>query len=405
MKNIITEEKSIVSCNDFELEEKRPNKLLYRISYPASEKIQGIVFVTLGFGAEPSYVHNLCTFIAEEFSVLAVDVSYHCFFSRPHNGATLEFDDLDLHILQDFIDKYKMDFSGLAEVTTDSVMKKLNDEVGRLKSLGVFSKEYKLQQSITLIPKHNEYQNFGMMQAVDHINVLHDIEKMSLDFIDDCPVAIIGSSHGGYIAHLIAKLAPNKIDYVIENSCYVKPLLSYVVGKETNILSPEFIYPFEHVQFNCFVQTLWTTNSQSPNFFSPGHYKIRDLSDSEHLQTLAEKSDKKTKYISYHSAYDGLVPINEKISFYEELESLGFEAKLNIIKEKSQVDGKFIKSLSHAMDMSLKELAKRELPSVFSEDRTSKEKKDDEVVYICDKLRYKFKYTKGDLEIDFKKLS
>ena len=399
MNKIITEEKSITSCNDFELGIERPQKLSYKYSYPKSKKIQGIVFTIHGFGADPSYMDNLRLFIAEEFSVIAVDVYYHCFFSRLENGASLEFDDIDLHVLQDFIDKYKIDFSDVKDINTNSVLNNLNEKIGILKATGTFVSDYKLKLPITIIPKNNEYQNFGIMQAVDHINILLELENMPFDFAPNYSVSLMGTSHGGYLAHLIAKLAPHKIDCVIDNSCYVKPQLSYFLGKETNILHPEIKISFEHIVLNCFVQTLWTTNNKSQYLFTSNHYQIRDLNDSVHINLLPQFTANKTKYISYHSTQDGLAKIDDKTSLYKKLNSLGFEANLHIIDNPSQVDGKFIKTLSHGMEMSLKELSKRELPKALSINKEQHEKNND-IVYECDSVTYRFKYENNTLKTE-----
>lgn len=51
------------------------------------------------------------------------------------------------------------------------------------------------------------------------------------------PVIMIGSSHGGYLAHLAAKIAPWLIDGVIDNSSYAKFLWRLVgFGKEIDFM-------------------------------------------------------------------------------------------------------------------------------------------------------------------------
>ena len=391
MNKIITQEKSIISCDDIELNHQRAQKLLFKYSYPKDKKIKGIVFNIHGFGADLAYMDNLREFSAKEFSVVAVDVYYHCFFSRENNGANIEFDKIDLLILQDIIDTYKIDFSNVKEITTDSVLNNLKEQIQKLKINHILENNFRLQLPITIVPKNNEYQNFGIMQAIDHINVLLELEKMPFDFIEHYPIILLGSSHGGYLAHLITKLAPHKIDCVIDNSCYVKPPLNYIVGKETNILKPEIRVSFENISLNCFVQTLWTTNHKSPNHFSNNHYRIRDLNDSVHISKLPNFTSNKIKFISYHSTSDGIANVDDKISLYEELNNLGFDATLHIIDNSTQIDGKFIKTLSHGMDMSLKELSKRELPKALSIKKLNNIK-DNSVIYQCDSNLYQLVY-------------
>ncbi len=391
--SVVTKEKKITSCNDFELNIKRVQKLVYRYSYPTSKKLNGIVFIIAGFGndANSEYSEKLRTYIAKTFSVVAVNVFYHCYFSRIENGATLEFDELDIQILTDIINKYKIDFSDVKQINKDTVLQKMNEAIGILKAKGRVSEDFKLMLPMTIIPKHNEYQNFGVMQAVDHLFVLRDIKKLPLDFSDNINTILIGSSHGGYIAHLVAKFAPHLIDCVIDNSCYVKPPLSYIMGKETNILQPEYRILYENIKLHCFVQTLWTTNKYTSSYFSNDRYQIRNLYDEEHIEAMVNHSGAKTKYISYHSSHDSIAPIQDKINFYDTLKSFGFDATLKVINSEKDIDGKFIKTLAHGLDMSLKELANKELPQLLNQ----KQKKSDsisKIVYDCDEISYYFDF-------------
>ena len=395
MSKVITEETSIVSCDDIELNYKRPQKLLFKYSYPETVKLKGYVFLLHGYGAEPSYMDHLREYIAKEFSVVAVDVYYHCFFSRLENGASLEFDDIDLAVLQDFIKQYEIDFSTLQNISTESVLYTINQKLNTLKINKSIKSDFVLQLPITIIPKNNEYQNFGFMQAVDYINVIHELEKIPFNFEEGYTTTLMGSSHGGYLAHLIAKLAPHKINCVIDNSCYVKPPSNYFLGKELNILNPEYIFTHEHIQLNCFVQTLWTTNQKSKYLFTTDHFRIRDLNDHTQLEIMSTLLSSTTKYISYHSTQDGIANINDKDELYKKLKILGFDATLNII---NQIDGKFIKTLAHGMNMSLKELANRELPTALAI-KNIKNIKNQDIIYEGDSKIYKLIYRNNILTV------
>jgi len=400
MSKVITEETSIVSCDDIELNYKRPQKLLFKYSYPETVKLKGYVFLLHGYGAEPSYMDHLREYIAKEFSVVAVDVYYHCFFSRLENGASLEFDDIDLAVLQDFIKQYEIDFSTLQNISTESVLYTINQKLNTLKINKSIKSDFVLQLPITIIPKNNEYQNFGFMQAVDYINVIHELEKIPFNFEEGYTTTLMGSSHGGYLAHLIAKLAPHKINCVIDNSCYVKPPSNYFLGKELNILNPEYIFTHEHIQLNCFVQTLWTTNQKSKYLFTTDHFRIRDLNDHTQLEIMSTLLSSTTKYISYHSTQDGIANINDKDELYKKLKILGFDATLNII---NQIDGKFIKTLAHGMNMSLKELANRELPTALAI-KNIKNIKNQDIIYEGDSKIYKLIYRNNILTVKIVKI-
>ncbi|MBU0720417.1 DUF2920 family protein [bacterium] len=389
MNTIITKEESIHSCDDFELNIKRENQLSYKYSYPDSKELKGIVFIVAGFGEDTNsdYIDKLRTYIADTFSVVAVNVFYHCFYSRPENGAIVNADVDDMQTLKAYANHEGISY-GIQD-TAESLLTKINAVLQTKKDLGEINEQDRAAISMTIFPKHGEYQNFGIMQALDHLNVLNTLEKKSFNFQTDYSVTMMGSSHGGYISYLCAKLAPHRIDCVIDNSSYVKPPYNYFLGKEYDASSAEYHATYqENIILYCFVKTNWTLDKNSKNYFSNDRYRIRDISDQEHLQTMGTCAHNRTRYISYHSSKDAIAPIEDKINFFNELQALGFDVKLHIIDNESYVEGRFIKNLHHGMDMSLKELANRELPGALNiKNKKSKTKK---ISYTCDTLAYEF---------------
>ncbi len=395
---IVTETRQITSCQDFELNVARPTLLEYDMAYPSQKRADAVVFIIAGFGEDTNseYLRKLRHYTAETFNVVAVSVCYHCFYSRPNNGASLEFDDIDIAVLQDVIERYKVDFSEVAEITKENVLDHLNAVFRERKKHKQMHETEQVMVPMTLVPHNGEYQNFGVMQAVDHINVLLDIRAYLPTLAVDSVTVLIGSSHGGYIAHLCAKIAPQLIDAVIDNSSYVTPPLQYIVGKESNINAPEYLVYHEHLRLHCFVQTLWTTNRQSPYCFSEDRYRIRDLSDEEHLQQQYKASGGVTRYISYHSADDTLASPQEKIAWYRRLQALGFEATLHVVDE-SMVDGRFIKTLEHGMNMSIKELINNELPKMLKPSQIKHNNTAVDFTCKCQTLSYRFAVEKHKL--------
>lgn len=391
MNDIITIEKSIKSCYDFELQIERKNPLTFRYSYKKNTKLKGIVFIISGFGEDTQnrYLDHIREYTASTFDVVCVTVFYHCFYSRPKNGAVIYPDEIDKTFIKKYFDDYGIEYKN-DEI--DAALKKLDEKIGKLKESGEVTQDAKIMVPMTIFPANGEYQNFGVIQALDHLNVLSFIQKSSLNFIKNRSTALIGSSHGGYIAHLCAKFAPNSIDLVIDNSSYIKPPYAYIAGREYDSLDPEYSGDYkEHMKIYSFVKTHWSLDKNSKNFFSSDHYRIRDISDQKHLAKLSQISTKKTKYISYHSAYDTIAPIKEKKEFYDTLNSLGFDATLHTINSQSLVDGKFIKTLKHGMDMSIKELINREL-LIIDRLTPNDNHEIEEISYDCDTLRYGFDF-------------
>lgn len=221
------------------------------------------------------------------------------------------------------------------------------------------------------------------------------------------PVIMIGSSHGGYLSHLAAKIAPWLIDGVIDNSSYAKFLWKLVgFGKEIDFIKyAEFstFYLFRHICTCCSTKTFWTSNSSSPYFFSPARRMIRNILEPSHLQI--QSIYPKPYYVSYHSFYDRrIAPPEDKIELYDIFQKYHFDAKLHMIKEQSQIDGKFIKSLEHGMGMSIKTLIKKELPIMLEKIKNNpkKEYKDKSISYPCEDLLYNFTQKEDKIFLEIK---
>lgn len=390
MHNIVTIEHAIQSCHDFELGINRDNLLHFKYSYKNGVKLRGIVFLIAGFGEDTNngYLDHIREYTSSTFDVLCVTVFYHCFYARPNNGALFYPDKIDMLTIDKYFKDYNIDHTN---GNINEALAKLDNEIQKQKNKGEITQDTKLAIPVTSFPLNGEYQNFGIMQALDHLNVLSYIQKNSFNLQQAYTVTLIGSSHGGYIANLCAKLAPSSIDLVIDNSAYIKPPYSFIVGREYNSSKPEFFNSgyTNNLILYFFTKTNWTLERSSPNFFSNDRFRIRDIGDSEHLKFIAKLNTKKTKYISYHSTFDTLAPFNDKKIFYDELNSLGFDATLHVVDSELLVDGRFIKNLHHGMNISIKELINRELPKIYQLHPESN-KTIRSITYDCDMLRYTF---------------
>ncbi|WP_411508625.1 DUF2920 family protein [Campylobacter anatolicus] len=220
---------------------------------------------------------------------------------------------------------------------------------------------------------------------------------------------MIGSSHGGYISHLAAKIAPWLIDGIIDNSSYAKVRWSLIgFGKEIDYTKyPCFIAKnlFDNICIFASDKTHWTLLDKSlPNYFNDAREEIRDVLNLEHLKV--QSGYKKPIYVSYHSENDHIAPFAEKIELYEMLRALGFDATLNTIINESQVDGKFIKNLSHGMDMSIKSLIKKELSPMLGKISHAQEDicNDKSISYKSVDMLYKFYEKDNKIEIEVSKI-
>ncbi|MCR2099326.1 DUF2920 family protein [Campylobacter upsaliensis] len=169
----------ISSCDDVELGIKRNSKLEYRLSSPQNPK--AIFFIIGGFGTNTDL--RMMDFtrkqIASKFGVAAVNVLYHCFCCRRNDLeqqysaqiAILEEDKANLiKLCQDVGLPY-------ANLTSTEALKFIEESIQKEKKKGNLAKEFRINSlTYTLIPPNEEYQNYGIMAALDHINVLKHLK-------------------------------------------------------------------------------------------------------------------------------------------------------------------------------------------------------------------------------------
>ncbi|EOW3520939.1 DUF2920 family protein [Campylobacter coli] len=399
---IVNKTYEIDSCDDVELGIKRESKLEFKLCFDDEKEIKALVFIIPGLGgdADENYREHLAEFVANKFDVAVVSVNYHCIGNRPQTGSTFFMDDIDKLILKTSCETLgiKVDLNRLNTLEDlNFTLREIDTNLEEQKEQGVISSNFKLGIHLSLQPTKSEYQNFGVMQAQDLLNVVLYLKTHApFDTMKgNIPVIMIGSSHGGYLAHLAAKFAPWLVDGVVDNSSYAKFLWRLVgFGKEINFTS-YFCFGtasfFKHIHIYCSDKTFWTSNSSSNNFFSIPRRMIRYILEPNHIEIQANYP--KPHYISYHSFYDKeIAPPDEKLELYKYLKQFDFDAELRMIKSPEQIDGKFIKSLEHGMGMSIKTLITKELPCMLGKVLSDpKEKWKNKIIdYPCEDLVYQF---------------
>ena len=237
--------------------------------------------------------------------------------------------------------------------------------------------------------------------------VLYTKKYINSAKFEHLPVIMVGSSHGGYLAHMCAKIAPWLVDGVIDNSSYAIFLWKLIgFGKEidfTRFFGCGTGNLYENLNLYFCDKTYWTLNDKSPYYFSDAREEIRNILNLDHLNV--QSNYKKPVYVSYHCIYDkDVAPAKDKTELYEALKKLKFDATLHMIKDESEVDGKFIKSLTHGMGMSYKLLLQREFPGVMKKILSKKDKKDEInekcIEYKCGDLLYKFSEVSDKIRLE-----
>lgn len=174
---IINQIYSIDSCDDVELNIKRESKLEFRLTYDDSKEIEAIVCIISGLGGDIDdnlYIEEYC---ARNYNVAVLSVNYHCIGNRPQTGASFYINELDRLILKTSLEaigiQLPVDMQNLK--TYDEfycVVDFVNKFIEKLKKEKELSEDYCLYLSVGLEPTKNEYQNYGIMQAMDIINAI-----------------------------------------------------------------------------------------------------------------------------------------------------------------------------------------------------------------------------------------
>ncbi|EAK1400690.1 DUF2920 family protein [Campylobacter coli] len=399
---LINQSFEIDSCDDVELGIKRTSKLEYRISYDDEKEIKAIVFIIGGYGANANiyFLDSYRNYIAKNFDVVTINVFYHCFCQRRSDvlkyDASAKFLEEDLENFSKVLNDFNIDSRNLNSNNALEYYHHLDHYITTLKSQGKLAQNYQAKFTSTFIPPNGDYQNYGVMAAIDHINALKDLVKRFPEFAD-LPKIYGGGSYGGYLSLLIAKIAPWYVDGVIDNSGSALPPLNYILGREMES-GCDYVLNSSHILIQCFLKTHWTRKENSPYFFNNENYFIRTLLNKDHL-ILQSQKNKNIIYVSYHSKEDPLTPANFKELTMQILKILGYDVSLNLIDE-NKIDGKFIKNLDHGCGIPDKALFRKELPLMLEKLQGRKSfMQENSISYPCGNKVFTFKDVENQLKL------
>ncbi|EIB1922839.1 DUF2920 family protein [Campylobacter coli] len=399
---LINQSFEIDSCDDVELNIKRTSKLEYRISYDDEKEIKAIVFIIGGYGANANiyFLDSYRNYIAKNFDVVTINVFYHCFCQRRSDvlkyDASAKFLEEDLENFSKVLNDFNIDSRNLNSNNALEYYHHLDHYITTLKSQGKLAQNYQAKFTSTFIPPNGDYQNYGVMAAIDHINALKDLVKRFPEFAD-LPKIYGGGSYGGYLSLLIAKIAPWYVDGVIDNSGSALPPLNYILGREMES-GCDYVLNSSHILIQCFLKTHWTRKENSPYFFNNENYFIRTLLNKDHL-ILQSQKNKNIIYVSYHSKEDPLTPANFKEQTMQILKILGYDVSLNLIDE-NKIDGKFIKNLDHGCGIPDKALFRKELPLMLEKLQGRKSlMQENSISYPCGNKVFTFKDVENQLKL------
>ncbi len=179
---IVSKAYEIDSCDDVELGIKRESKLEFKLWYDDEKTPEALVFVVQGMGDDISSIQYVGDYMVRQFNTAVVGVNYHCIGNRPQTGSSFFMDDIDKLILKASceaadiklpydVDKIQ-DYKAMSEI-----FHFVNNQIVEGKQKGNFTPNYFLNLHVSLQPTKNEYQNFGIMQAQDILNVALYLKK------------------------------------------------------------------------------------------------------------------------------------------------------------------------------------------------------------------------------------
>ncbi|EDO6812471.1 DUF2920 family protein [Campylobacter coli] len=402
---LINQTFEIDSCDDVELNIKRTSKLEYRISYDDEKDIKAIVFIVGGFGANAniSFLDFDREYIAKNFDVVVIHVFYHCFCARQsidqkYNPKLIPNQD-DLERINGILKNINLGHLSVNKDNFEQIIPLIEQKANEMKQAGLVDESQKIELSCDFIPPNGDYQNYGIMAAIDHINALKDLVKRFPEFAD-LPKIYGGGSYGGYLSLLIAKIAPWYVDGVVDNSGSALPPLIYILGREMES-GCDYVFNDPNTLIECFLKTHWTRKENSPYFFNNENYFIRTLLNKDHL-ILQSQKNKNIIYVSYHSKEDPLTPANFKEQTMQILKILGYDVSLNLIDE-NKIDGKFIKNLDHGCGIPDKALFRKELPLMLEKLQKRKSlMQENSISYPCGNKVFIFKDVGDKFELEIK---
>ncbi|WP_044410347.1 DUF2920 family protein [Thiomicrospira microaerophila] len=341
---------SFTAACDFELGQHHVKRISnYYLYLPDDDYQPRLVVYIPGFGDDASaYRKVFCQKICEQYRLVTMTVDYHGLLSRSQKKEDLYFEQVDEQLIGQLLTKHGVKLDG-----TESALVALEKLNSALEVKGVVE-----NITATLLPKKKEYQNGGLMAALDILNAINDFQNKYK--VENPDVILVGSSNGGFIANLVSKIAPNTISAVIDNSSWASLSLTYIVGRD--LKTPESAHYFwSNLKVYYYVLSAWTMRPNLPNTFLSSHHAIRGFDDTQ-IKQMA-KNGSICFYYFAHAIDDNIAPTQAKINMAKTMISEGFDVHMEVF-DQGDIDGKLVKNLEHGMGMSMLTLFDRAWPMV-----------------------------------------
>lgn len=195
---IRTKTYKIDGINDTELGIQRSSKLEFKLTYDNAKEIRSLITIIPGLGEDGDAIYRdkLAHSIARDLDAAVITANYFAVKSNPPAAqfSVDEIDELILKTVAESIGNPIPDNIELTKMNQDEIWEFVNEHlynfIGMQKVMGKLKLDFKLPIHMTLAPPNDEYQNFGLMPALDVINSILHIKN-------NPPFKVANSQNGG----------------------------------------------------------------------------------------------------------------------------------------------------------------------------------------------------------------
>lgn len=305
----------------------------YTARLPAAgiDQETGLIIYLGGYGMDPrdAYTQSLLNYLANTYDCVAATLDYF--------GARLLTPNIAGELVPhpDFFNKLQQHYGITLTVPKGIGMGQI---LGSIIDLLAASGINRLHQECLLFNNSPEYNSMGFLPALDGLEVVHHL--LTTLPLNKARIFVLGTSYGGYIANIMAKLAPKTFRMIVDNSGFssADDDMAGVLGWQKLIINGVSML-MNNVRH-------WSLDPREANFFSAPRKSIRDLHLREHLV------DNTARLYAYHAVNDALASTARKIALRDVYDDrIAYE--LEIIDE-SRIDGRLFKNLTHGMNASMR---------------------------------------------------
>ena len=351
---------------------RRPLRYIAAAPPTGIDRHTGILFYIAGYGREPcdAYAQHLITSLAARHNCISVAVKYY--------GAEFQAKGR-VRPAPDFFENASRCYGIPIPAPADE--REAGKLVQVLAQVLVQNGVKALDPSCLILVDADEYNSMGFLPALDHLQVLHHL--LATHHVDKRRLFVIGTSYGGYVATLMAKLAPNTFRLVVDNCGFssAEDDLGAVIGRARATLCD--------IVCETQARPAFAATPGAPNFFSLPRREIRSLFVPAHLFPNT------ARLYAYHGVGDRVAPTERKLRLREAFAGR-IPYDLEII-DQSRIDGRLFKTPEHGLGASMRLLFERSYEKFTADGGALTDHTDfdlaHEIVFACSGEHYRLRYS------------